>query len=40
MLRSGEMLAAHRDELFGLEGENSRFEVPLYSQGIVRSAIK
>ncbi len=29
MLRSGELLAAHRDELFDLDGENPRFEVPL-----------
>jgi hypothetical protein len=29
MLRSGELLAAHRDELFDLDGENPRFDVPL-----------
>jgi integrase len=29
MLRSGELLAAHRDELFDLDAENPRFEVPL-----------
>ena len=29
MLRSGELLAAHRDELFDLAGDNPRFEVPL-----------
>jgi integrase len=29
MLRSGELLAAHRNELFDLNGENPRFEVPL-----------
>ena len=29
MLRSGELLAAHRDELFDLNGENPRFDVPL-----------
>jgi integrase len=29
MLRSGELLAAHRDELFDLDGETPRFEVPL-----------
>jgi len=29
MLRSGELLAAHRDELFDLDGEHPRFEVPL-----------
>jgi integrase len=29
MLRSGELLAAHRDELFDLDGDNPRFEVPL-----------
>jgi integrase len=29
MLRSGELLAAHRAELFDLDGENPRFDVPL-----------
>jgi len=29
MLRSAELLAAHRDELFDLDGEHPRFEVPL-----------
>ena len=29
MLRSGELLPTHRDELFDLDGENPRFEVPL-----------
>ena len=29
MLRSGELLAAHRNELFDLDGENPRFDVPL-----------
>jgi integrase len=29
MLRSGELLAARRDELFDLDGEHPRFEVPL-----------
>jgi integrase len=29
MLRSGELLATHRDELFDLDGDNPRFEVPL-----------
>jgi integrase len=29
MLRSGELLAAHRDELFDLGGVNPRFDVPL-----------
>ncbi|MGY4349823.1 integrase [Bradyrhizobium sp. GM7.3] len=29
MLRSSELLSAHRDELFDLDGENPRFEVPL-----------
>jgi integrase len=29
MLRCGELLAARRDELFDLDGENPRFEVPL-----------
>lgn len=29
MLRSGELLAAHRNELFDLDGDNPRFEVPL-----------
>jgi hypothetical protein len=29
MLRSGELLAAHRDELFDLDGEHARFDVPL-----------
>src|SRR5258708_5487912 len=29
MLRSGELLAAHRAELFDLDGDNPRFEVPL-----------
>ena len=29
MLRSAELLAAHRDELFDLDGEHSRFDVPL-----------
>ena len=29
MLRSGELLAAHRDELFDLDGEFPRFDVPL-----------
>jgi integrase len=29
MLRSGELLAAHRNELFDLNGENPRFDVPL-----------
>ena len=29
MLRSGELLAAHRDELFDLDGEYPRFDVPL-----------
>jgi len=29
MLRSGELLAAHRDELFDLNGERPRFDVPL-----------
>jgi integrase len=29
MLRSGELLAAHRDELFDLDGENPRFDIPL-----------
>ena len=29
MLRSGELLAAHRDELFDIDGENPRFDVPL-----------
>ena len=29
MLRSGELLAAHRDELFELDGDNPRFDVPL-----------
>jgi integrase len=29
MLRSGELLAAHRDELFDLDGDGARFEVPL-----------
>jgi hypothetical protein len=28
-LGSGELLAAHRDELFDLDGENPRFDVPL-----------
>jgi integrase len=28
MLRSGELLAAHRDELIGLDGEFPRFDVP------------
>jgi integrase len=29
MLRSAELLAARRDELFGLDGDNPRFDVPL-----------
>ena len=29
MLRSGELLAAHRDELFDLDGDYPRFDVPL-----------
>ena len=29
MLRSGELLAEHRDELFDIDGDNPRFEVPL-----------
>jgi integrase len=29
MLRSGELLPTHRNELFDLDGENPRFEVPL-----------
>jgi integrase len=29
MLRSSEMLGAHRDELFDLDGANARFDVPL-----------
>ena len=29
MLRSGELRGAHRDELFDLDGENRRFDVPL-----------
>ncbi|WP_249143639.1 site-specific integrase [Bradyrhizobium liaoningense] len=29
MLRSSELLGAHRDELFELDGENPRFDVPL-----------
>jgi integrase len=29
MLRSGELLAANRNELFDLDGENPRFDVPL-----------
>jgi integrase len=29
MLRSGELLATHRDELFDLDGDNPRFDVPL-----------
>ena len=29
MLRSGELMPTHRDELFDLDGENPRFEVPL-----------
>ena len=29
MLRSGELLAAHRDELFDLDGDHPRFDVPL-----------
>jgi integrase len=29
MLRSGELLAAHRNELFDLDGEHPRFDVPL-----------
>ena len=29
MLRSGELLAAHFDELFELDGEHPRFDVPL-----------
>jgi integrase len=29
MLRSGELLAANRDELFDLDGDNPRFDVPL-----------
>ena len=29
MLRSGELLAAHREELFDLDGDNPRFDVPL-----------
>jgi integrase len=29
MLRSGELLGARRDELFNLDGDNPRFEVPL-----------
>jgi integrase len=29
MLRSGELLGARRDELFDLDGENPRFDVPL-----------
>jgi integrase len=29
MLRSGELLAAHRDEPFDLDGEKPRFDVPL-----------
>jgi integrase len=29
MLRSGELLGAHRDELFDLDGNNPRFDVPL-----------
>ena len=29
MLRSGELLGAHRDELFDLDGEHPRFDVPL-----------
>jgi integrase len=29
MLRSGELLAARRDELFDLDGDNPRFDVPL-----------
>jgi integrase len=29
MLRSAELLGAHRDELFDLDGENPRFDVPL-----------
>jgi integrase len=29
MLRSGELLAAHRDELVGLDGEFPRFDVPV-----------
>src|SRR5262249_10800395 len=29
MLRSGELLGARRDELFDLDGDNPRFDVPL-----------
>jgi hypothetical protein len=29
MLRSRELLGAHRDELFDLDGEHPRFDVPL-----------
>src|SRR6516164_2796998 len=29
MLRSAELLGAHRDELFDLDGANARFDVPL-----------
>jgi integrase len=29
MLRSGELLSAHRSELFDLDGEHARFDVPL-----------
>ena len=29
MLRSRELLGAHRDELFDLDGEYPRFDVPL-----------
>jgi integrase len=29
MLRSAELLGAHRDELFDLDGKNPRFDVPL-----------
>jgi integrase len=29
MMRSGELLAAHRSELFDLDGDNPRFDVPL-----------
>jgi hypothetical protein len=29
MLRSAELLGARRDELFDLDGDNPRFDVPL-----------
>ena len=40
MLRSGELLAAHRDELFDLDGEHPRFEVPLKAAGDPTAAFR